>query len=216
MQAIMGRNGCIALHYYVHFLRIFSFVTRGIESEGIGAKSVRSRLRLCNAQPAREDVGNELRPIFFVCHHRSYPLKHISTYSTTLSTKEEDLRGYEDVKRHFIKKMCYSNKKVTGSSAPPCCRSCCPKGIPRDFREGGRLPVLCDRRSRYHFRHGQLHPRILHRRRLLRRNRHHRHPFDCRLRSRRRPPSLKSLGIPFGQQERQYGGAELPVTFLFE
>ena len=35
-----------------------------------------------------------------------------------LSTKEEDLRGYEDVKRHFIKKMCDSNKKVTGSSAP--------------------------------------------------------------------------------------------------
>ena len=38
---IVGRNGCIALHYYVHFLRIFSFVTRGIESEGIGAISVR-------------------------------------------------------------------------------------------------------------------------------------------------------------------------------
>ena len=37
----VGRNGCIALHYYVHFLRIFSFVTRGIESEGIGARSVR-------------------------------------------------------------------------------------------------------------------------------------------------------------------------------
>ena len=34
-----------------------------------------------------------------------------------LSTKEEDLRGYENVKRHFIKKMCDSNKKVTGSSA---------------------------------------------------------------------------------------------------
>ena len=38
---IVGRNGCIALHYYVHFLRIFSFVTRGIESEGVGARSVR-------------------------------------------------------------------------------------------------------------------------------------------------------------------------------
>ena len=38
---IVGRNGCIALHYHVHFLRIFSFVTRGIESEGIGARSVR-------------------------------------------------------------------------------------------------------------------------------------------------------------------------------
>ena len=36
---IVGRNGCIALHYYVHFLRISSFVTRGIESEGIGARS---------------------------------------------------------------------------------------------------------------------------------------------------------------------------------
>ena len=36
----VGRNGCIALHYYVHFLRIFSFVTRGIESEGIGHHSV--------------------------------------------------------------------------------------------------------------------------------------------------------------------------------
>ena len=33
-------------------------------------------------------------------------------------TKEEDERGYEDVKRHFIKKMCDSNKKVTGSSGP--------------------------------------------------------------------------------------------------
>ena len=33
-------NGCIALHYSVHFLRIFSFVTRGIESEGIGPRSV--------------------------------------------------------------------------------------------------------------------------------------------------------------------------------
>ena len=33
----------------------------GIESEGIGARSVRSRLRLCNAQPARENVGFELR-----------------------------------------------------------------------------------------------------------------------------------------------------------
>ena len=60
---IVGRNGCIALHYYVHFLRIFSFVTRGIESEGIGARSVRSRLRLCNAQPARENVGIELKAI---------------------------------------------------------------------------------------------------------------------------------------------------------
>ena len=59
----MGRNGCIALHYYVHFLHIFSFVTRGIESEGVGARSVRSRLRLCNAQPARENVGIELRVI---------------------------------------------------------------------------------------------------------------------------------------------------------
>ena len=37
----VGRNGCKALHYYVHFLRIFSFVTHGIESEGIGARSVR-------------------------------------------------------------------------------------------------------------------------------------------------------------------------------
>ena len=37
----MIRNGCIALHYYVHFLRIFSFVTRGIESEGVGARSGR-------------------------------------------------------------------------------------------------------------------------------------------------------------------------------
>ena len=37
----VGRNGCIALHYYVLFLRIFSFVTRGIESEGVGARSVR-------------------------------------------------------------------------------------------------------------------------------------------------------------------------------
>ena len=35
-----------------------------------------------------------------------------------LSTKEEDLRGYEDVKCHFIKKVCNSNKNVTGSSAP--------------------------------------------------------------------------------------------------
>ena len=35
------RCGCIALHYYVNFLRIFSFVTRGIESEGVGARSVR-------------------------------------------------------------------------------------------------------------------------------------------------------------------------------
>ena len=40
-SAIVGRNGCIALHYYVHFLRIFSFVTRGIESEGVGTRSVR-------------------------------------------------------------------------------------------------------------------------------------------------------------------------------
>ena len=61
----VGRNGCIALHYYVHFLRIFSFVTRGIESEGVGARSVRSRLRLCNAQPAG----------IYVCHW-SYPLNH--------------------------------------------------------------------------------------------------------------------------------------------
>ena len=35
-----------------------------------------------------------------------------------IATKEDDLRGYEDIKRHFIKKMCDSNKKVTGSSAP--------------------------------------------------------------------------------------------------
>ena len=44
--------GCSAMHpfrpqtrstiqYFVHFLRIFSFVTRGIESEGVGARSVR-------------------------------------------------------------------------------------------------------------------------------------------------------------------------------
>ena len=71
----VGRNGCIALHYYVHFLRIFSFVTRGIESEGIGARSVLSRLRLCNAQPARENVGIELRVTIYVCHW--------STHSTT-------------------------------------------------------------------------------------------------------------------------------------
>ena len=59
----VGRNGCIALHYYVHFLRIFSFVTRGTESEGVGARSVWTRLHLCNAQPARENVGIELRVI---------------------------------------------------------------------------------------------------------------------------------------------------------
>ena len=35
-----------------------------------------------------------------------------------IAANEEDERGYEDVKRHFIKKMCDSNKKVTGSSAP--------------------------------------------------------------------------------------------------
>ena len=67
----MGRNGCIALHYYVHFLRIFSFVTRGIESEGIGARSVRSLLRLCNAQPARENVGIELRVMSLYATGRS-------------------------------------------------------------------------------------------------------------------------------------------------
>ena len=39
----VGRNGCIALHYYVHLLRIFSFVTHGIESEGVGARSVRAQ-----------------------------------------------------------------------------------------------------------------------------------------------------------------------------
>ena len=60
---IVGRNGCIALHYYVHFLRIFSFVTHGIGSEGIGTRSVWSRLRFYNAQPARENVGIELRVI---------------------------------------------------------------------------------------------------------------------------------------------------------
>ena len=68
VENTVGRNGCIALHYYVHFLRIFSFVTRGIESEGICARSVRSRLRLCNAQPARENVGIELRVTIYVCH----------------------------------------------------------------------------------------------------------------------------------------------------
>ena len=71
----MGRNGCIALHSYVHFLRIFSFVTRGIESEGIGARSVRSRLRLCNAQPARENVGIELRVTIYVCHWSMHPFR---------------------------------------------------------------------------------------------------------------------------------------------
>ena len=60
---IVGRNGCIALHYCVHFLRIFSFVTRGIESKGVGARSVRSPLRLRNAQPARENMGIEIRAI---------------------------------------------------------------------------------------------------------------------------------------------------------
>ena len=57
LHEAVGRNGCIALHYYVHFLRIFSFVTHGIEFEGIGARSVRSTLRLCHAQPAREKEG---------------------------------------------------------------------------------------------------------------------------------------------------------------
>ena len=52
----MRRNGCIALHYCVHFLQIFSFVTRGIEREGIRARSNSSQ-----AQPDREDVGIELR-----------------------------------------------------------------------------------------------------------------------------------------------------------
>ena len=65
---IVGRNGCIALHYYVHFLRIFSFVTQGIGSEGIGTRSVWSRLRFYNAQPARENVGIELRVTIYVCH----------------------------------------------------------------------------------------------------------------------------------------------------
>ena len=40
MYVSVGRNGCIALHYYVHFLRIFSFVTRWIESEGVGARFI--------------------------------------------------------------------------------------------------------------------------------------------------------------------------------
>ena len=36
-------------------IEIFSFFTLWIESEGIGARSVLSRLRLCNAQPAYEN-----------------------------------------------------------------------------------------------------------------------------------------------------------------
>ena len=38
-------------------------VTYGIESEGIGARSVRSPLRLRDAQPARENMGIELGAI---------------------------------------------------------------------------------------------------------------------------------------------------------
>ena len=33
-----------------------------------------------------------------------------------IATKEEDLRGYEAIKRHCIKKMCDSNKKAVLSA----------------------------------------------------------------------------------------------------
>ena len=37
----LGGNTCIALHYSVHHLRIFSFISFSYKSEGIGARSVR-------------------------------------------------------------------------------------------------------------------------------------------------------------------------------
>ena len=55
---LVRRNGCI-----VHFLRISSFVTHGIESVGVDARSIQSQLRLFNAQPARENMGIGLRVI---------------------------------------------------------------------------------------------------------------------------------------------------------
>ena len=51
IYGIVRQSGCIALHYYVYILGIFSFVSHGIVSEGVGARSVRSSLRLCNDPP---------------------------------------------------------------------------------------------------------------------------------------------------------------------
>ena len=56
---IVGRNGCIALHYYVHFLRVFV----GSKVRVLMQDLYGTRLRLRNAQPARENVGIKLGAI---------------------------------------------------------------------------------------------------------------------------------------------------------
>ena len=63
---IVGRNGCIALHYYVHFLRISSFVTRGIESEGIGARSIQCTTPIVYCPTRSRKHGNQIQGHIYV------------------------------------------------------------------------------------------------------------------------------------------------------
>ena len=54
-------NGCIALHYSVHFLRIFSFISFSYESEGIGARSV-NHIRSYTVDWVRPVAYNDMAP----------------------------------------------------------------------------------------------------------------------------------------------------------
>ena len=72
-------NGCIALHYSVHFLRISSFISFTYESEGIGARSVRPPPRFDVCPTRSRKHGHRTRGHIIVCHW-SYPLNHIRSY----------------------------------------------------------------------------------------------------------------------------------------
>ena len=85
-------NGCIALHYSVHFLRIFSFVSFSYEGEGIGARSVRPPPRFDVCPTRTRKHGHRTRGNI-VLHHWSYSFNHTATHKTRLTEPvEKDAR----------------------------------------------------------------------------------------------------------------------------
>ena len=77
---VVVREGCVVLHYSVHFFTIFLFhPTIVIEGEGIGARSVRFSHFLCLPDPLEKMRDSSSGPC--VCMTLSLPLNHIDRKS---------------------------------------------------------------------------------------------------------------------------------------
>ena len=98
---------------------VSAFKIAWIESEGVGARSVRSQLRLCNARPAREKDGIRSQDHNYV-RYWAYPLNHIRCWASHKRSRDRtDLGPTPSLSIPWVTKA-KIRKIWTGSSVVLC------------------------------------------------------------------------------------------------